>query len=218
MSHDINNLNQTAMGYLELALESETLDEAKELMEKPLEALESSSKLIESVNKLKQTKTRSLNYQSIDLCDVLKSLKEQYSRLSGSDVVINFQPLEACFVSANSLISDVFSNLISNAIKHSGGIKPVIINLSIASVNKNGRKCYRIMVEDNGPGIPDDLKGKLFSKFQRGKTKARGRGLGLFLVYTLIKDFHGKVWVEDRVQDDHTKGARFVVMIPAVEK
>jgi PAS domain S-box-containing protein len=218
MSHDINNFNQTVLGYLELALESKTLDEAKELMKKPLEALENSSRLIENVSKLKQIKTRSLKYQTIELCEVLKSLREQYSSISGRDVVINFKPIGGCYIIANDLIRDVFSNLISNAIKHSNGVRPLIINISIEPTEENGRQYYKIMVEDNGPGVPDELKGRIFSKFQRGKTKASGRGLGLYLVYTLVKDFHGKVWVEDRVPGDHTTGARFVVILPAVEK
>ena len=43
-------------------------------------------------------------------------------------------------------------------------------------------------------------------------------GLGLYLVKSLVESYGGRVWVEDRIAGDHTKGARFVVMLPAVEK
>jgi signal transduction histidine kinase len=43
-------------------------------------------------------------------------------------------------------------------------------------------------------------------------------GLGLYLVKSLVDDFHGTVRVEDRVPGDHSKGARFVVLLPAVGK
>jgi signal transduction histidine kinase len=43
-----------------------------------------------------------------------------------------------------------------------------------------------------------------------------GKGLGLYLVGTLVHDFQGKIWVEDRVPGDPAKGARFVVMLPDV--
>jgi len=72
-------------------------------------------------------------------------------------------------------------------------------------------------VEDNGPGIPDILKARIFNRFERGDTKAHGKGLGLYIVRSLIEDYHGRVWVEDRVPGDHAKGARFVIMIPAID-
>ena len=59
---------------------------------------------------------------------------------------------------------------------------------------------------------------KLFTRFRRGQTKASGKGLGLYLVRTLVESYRGCVRVEDRVPGDHTKGAKFVVMLPAIEK
>jgi signal transduction histidine kinase len=48
--------------------------------------------------------------------------------------------------------------------------------------------------------------------------KEKGMGLGLYLVKSLADSYGGQVWVEDRVRGDHTKGARFVVLMPAVKK
>jgi signal transduction histidine kinase len=73
----------------------------------------------------------------------------------------------------------------------------------------------KVSVEDDGPGIPDDLKPKLFSRFRRGPTKASGKGLGLYLVKNLVEGYGGEVSVEDRVAGDHTKGSRFVITLPA---
>jgi signal transduction histidine kinase len=50
----------------------------------------------------------------------------------------------------------------------------------------------------------------------RGRTKTTGSGLGLYLVKKLVEDLNGRVWVEDRVPGDHSRGARFVVLLPAV--
>jgi signal transduction histidine kinase len=79
----------------------------------------------------------------------------------------------------------------------------------------NGRRYYRVMVEDNGPGIPDDSKERIFNRMHLGS--ARGMGLGLYLVKSLVDSYGGKVWAEDRIMGDHTQGARFVVMLPSVE-
>lgn len=90
------------------------------------------------------------------------------------------------------------------------------ISISLSKMFENGREYYKVSIEDNGPGISDELKSKLFQRKQRGRSKTAGSGLGLFLVKKLVEDFHGLVWVEDRVPGDHTQGAKFVVMLPAV--
>jgi nitrogen-specific signal transduction histidine kinase len=82
----------------------------------------------------------------------------------------------------------------------------------------NGKTYCRIEVEDNGPGIPDMLKNTLFDRLNLTTTRAKGKGFGLCIIKMLVDDYHGKFRVEDRVKGDHTKGARFVVMLPAVEK
>ena len=69
-------------------------------------------------------------------------------------------------------------------------------------------------IEDNGPGIPDEMKEKIFTKSLRGLTRRTGHGLGLYLVKRIVEDHHGRVWAEDRVPGDHTQGARFVVLLP----
>ena len=74
-----------------------------------------------------------------------------------------------------------------------------------------------VSVEDNGPGIPDERKEELLERACKDLVKRHGRSMGLCLVKTLVDDFHGKIWIEDRVNGDYMKGAKFVVMLPAVE-
>ena len=93
----------------------------------------------------------------------------------------------------------------------------VDISVKLEECQDNGKNYYKVSIEDNGPGIPDDMKDKIFNRLQRGETKARGMGLGLYLVKSLVDSYNGKVWVEDRVTGDHTKGSRFVVLLPAME-
>ena len=82
-------------------------------------------------------------------------------------------------------------------------------------MHENNTDYYKVSIEDNGPGIMDDLKPMIFNRRLRGGSKARGSGIGLFLVKTLVDDYGGRVWAEDRLQGDHKKGSRFVVMLPA---
>jgi signal transduction histidine kinase len=220
MSHDINNLNQSAMGYLELALDTLETDgqletDDRDMLTKPLKSLNNSSTLIDNVRKLQTLVNEGVKTGPVDLGKVLNSMDIDSFHKNGREVTINLPQLSHYVVQANELLKDVFYNLISNAIKHSDAARPITINVQVEPFTESGRIYYRCSVEDNGPGIPDELKGKLFHRFQRGATKAHGKGLGLYLVRMLVESYHGKVWVEDRVPGDHTKGARFIITLPA---
>jgi PAS domain S-box-containing protein len=218
MGHDINNLNQVALGYLELAVEMVKDDEVRDIVSKPLDAIQNSSRLIENVRKLQKVRTGGLKIEAVDLGGLLAELRNQYLNVPGKDVAIDYAPYRDCYVMANGLLRDVFSNLIGNAIKHSGSSKSVRIGLGLDLVRMDGRDYCKVVVEDNGPGIPDMQKEKVFARFRKEDARASGKGLGLYLVKSLVEDFHGTVHVEDRVPGDYTKGARFVVTLPAVEK
>ena len=221
MGHDINNLNQIGIGYLEMARESSDPDEIKSLIAKPLEAMRSASEIIENVRKLKQITIEhsDINYANkvINMCDLMPELKERYIHVNGRNITINIQSPKICFVRANDLLKDVFSNLVGNAVKHSDPIRPLMIDIKIVRIKEKGRDYYIFSVEDNGPGIPDWVKDKIFQRFQRGNTKAHGKGLGLYLVKKLVEGYNGAVWVEDRIPGAYNKGAKFIVTLPAVE-
>jgi PAS domain S-box-containing protein len=220
MGHDISNMHQIAMGQLELA--NEIMDEEgglkgdeKELIETPLATLNRSAQLIANVRKLQSARRGEIKEESIDINDLLSNIVKEYEFMLPANS-IKFADDIPRYILANKLIHDVFTNLVSNGIKHSNG-NGVDINIKLENVSDNGRNYYKVFVEDTGPGIPDDMKDKVFNRLQRGDTKARGVGLGLYLVKTLVESYHGKVWVEDRVKGDHTQGSRFVVLLPAVE-
>jgi signal transduction histidine kinase len=75
---------------------------------------------------------------------------------------------------------------------------------------------YKVAVQDNGPGIPDEIKGEIFDRMKRGPGNTKGSGLGLFIVKMLVEMYHGHVWIEDASNgNDGHKGCKFVVMLPA---
>jgi PAS domain S-box-containing protein len=217
MGHDINNLNQVGIGYLEIALDTLSLDDiGRSLISHPLMALEGSSQIIKNVKKLQMVKSGGVRQKEIDLGQVLASVRDHYDHLHGGNITIVCPPVTGCFVMANELLYDVFANLVGNAIKHASG-RPVI-SVSVEKVFEGDRRLCRVAVEDNGPGIPDDLKFRIFNRHLRGDTKAKGSGIGLFLVRTLVEDYGGRVWVEDRVPGDRSRGSRFLVQLPATGK
>lgn len=217
MGHDINNMNQIVMGYLEMAqdklLSGGTLGQDDlVLIDKPLEALRSNSMLIDNVRKLQREKSGELKLQAIDAGKVLEETIKKYSGIRGRDIAIRYTPVSGCYVMANELLGDVYSNLIGNAIKHSTGT--LAIDIRLERVEDHGREYCKVIVEDNGPGMPDDLKKTLFDRLCLSNARTGGKGFGLCLIKLLLDDIDGRFWVEDRVPGDYGKGCKFVVMLP----
>jgi PAS domain S-box-containing protein len=216
MGHDINNMHQIALGYLELARDTNMDGDRQEFMDKSIEVLQRSTILIKNVRKLQKLQDGVLRKEIVDICPVLADVKREYGAIPAKPIKLSLNGLTHCDVRADELLNDVFSNLVTNAIKHTGD--QANISIALEKVKDNDCCYYRVSVEDNGPGIPDNFKGVIFNRMLKGTKKAKGMGLGLYLVKSLVDSYAGRVWVEDRVPGDHTKGAKFVVMLPAVDQ
>jgi PAS domain S-box-containing protein len=215
--HDINNLNQVQIGYLEFALESMGPDNpAYGYIEKCLVAATGSSGLLRNVQKLQQIGTGARTLEKVDLGSILAEAIVQSSNGRGRDVRINFTRDFNYQVMANALLKDAFLNILGNAIKHNIGYP--VIDVFVKKVTDSGRELCLVTIDDNGSGIPDEMKRRLFNRFERGVTPASGKGLGLYLVRKLIEGYAGHVWVEDRVQGDHSHGSRFVIALPLADR
>jgi signal transduction histidine kinase len=104
----------------------------------------------------------------------------------------------------------VVGNLLDNAGCYGGGA------VRVAVCRRDG--WLRLEVDDEGPGVPEELRERVFERFARGTRAGQrgtdtGSGLGLALVAQHVARHDGAVWVEDRPGG----GARFVVEVPAAE-
>jgi signal transduction histidine kinase len=66
-----------------------------------------------------------------------------------------------------------------------------------------------VTVADTGPGVPDDAKEVIFSRFERGMGRGSGQGLGLSICRMLAARYGGRIWVEDRIPGRADEGAAF---------
>jgi signal transduction histidine kinase len=106
-----------------------------------------------------------------------------------------------------SLVSRIIDNLLGNALKHTPSGTRVLL-----SVRAEGEDLL-IVVDDSGPGVPDELRSSIFEIFDRGgkdPSGVAGMGVGLSIVSQFAAVHGGKAWVEDAPGG----GASFRVLLP----
>ena len=225
MSHDISNMHQIAINHLELAEEAigRKGDLGKgemELIGTSIKALLRSAKLIDEVRKLQKVRAGQYTLETIDIGKMLTDVVSENSAIPNREVIINYNcdtfSGHRYLVKATPLLKDVLNNIVDNAIKHNRGTPELSIN--VCKVDEDACPLCMIVLADNGIGIPDHKKGELFHRFKRGQTTARGTGLGLYIVKTLVESYNGRVTIDDRIPGDYTKGSRFTIYLPMVDR
>jgi signal transduction histidine kinase len=101
----------------------------------------------------------------------------------------------------------VFSNLIKNSIQSIPADREGIIRVSL----ETGNRKVVVSIADNGSGIPDSLKNKMFTP--NFTTKSSGTGLGLSIVKRYVEGAGGRVWFES----EEEKGSVFFVEFPLLD-
>lgn len=216
IGHDINNLNQICISNLEMLLKLAKFEEnSKQLVLKSLDSLRDSSRLIDKVEKLKRINASQIELKRVDLGKTISEVCEKYFHRPEGNLIVKYQPIQGALVIANELLHEIFYNIIENAIKHSP--KPCRLNIAANEIIRSRKRYYRVAIEDYGPGIPNEMKSRVFLKFQRGNTRCPGKGLGLYLIRALVKYYQGKVWVEDRIPGDYSQGSKFIVELLAAK-
>jgi signal transduction histidine kinase len=124
------------------------------------------------------------------------------------DVKIVYEPKDIFILADKGRISQVISNLLSNADKFAPrGTISIVSNLN-SSQNKDNNQAI-ISVKDNGQGIDSDILPKLFTKFA---TKSfSGTGLGLYISKSIVEAHGGRIWAQN---NSDGKGATFSFSLP----
>lgn len=125
------------------------------------------------------------------------------------DVSINLSlPDEYSIFADFKGLHSVFTNLIENAIKYSD--KPLVVEIN----QRTNEKSDTITISDNGWGIPNTEKDKVFDKFYRigneDTRKTKGTGLGLYIINQIVKSHKGKISISDNLP----KGTTFTITLP----
>lgn len=210
-AHEIRNPIQTILGLAEVMLSKKNLDAGH--IEDLVRIIIKNAKKIKILtdNILEAARIDSqlliLNKEEFDLVemvkDLLKDLKNQI-RDKKISLILKCNEDSILLVADKLRINQVFLNLINNAINI---VKEGEIIVSLERQDNNNTLLIRII--DNGPGIPSDIKDKLFMKFVTGSKS--GTGLGLYICKNIIEKHGGKIWADN---NNNNKGANFNFTLP----
>lgn len=149
-----------------------------------------------------------INKQRFNMADLVKEAEEETLSLYNSHQII-FHPVDTTYVHADrDKIGQVINNLISNAVKYSAANTTIHVSLT----TQNGSAL--LSVKDEGIGIKEEDKDKLFERYYRvnneTSTAISGFGIGLYLCAEIVQRHSGHIWVESEVGS----GSTFSFSIP----
>ncbi|HSF51121.1 MAG TPA: HAMP domain-containing sensor histidine kinase [Nitrososphaeraceae archaeon] len=229
-AHEIRNPIQSILGLAQVMLSNKNLDpghiedllriiiknakKIKFLTDNILDAARIDSQLltlnmekfdlVESVKDLLKDLNNQIQNKKISLilkCNEEYSLDPLYFSIKrDSDLKLEFSIL---LVADKLRLNQVFLNLINNAINVAQEGE-IIVFLE----RQDNNNTVLVRITDDGPGIPSNIKDKIFTKFVTGSKS--GTGLGLYICKNIIEKHGGKIWAEN----NKNKGANFNFTIP----
>lgn len=123
--------------------------------------------------------------------------------------------MEGLKVEANELLIDVFQNILNNAVKYNENEK-IEINIKVTKEQLDHNNYIKVEFIDNGIGIKDELKEKIFRRGFKELKGEKGMGIGLSIVKKLMERYNGLIKVEDKIKGDYSKGSNFILLFPEI--
>ncbi|MDZ7849465.1 MAG: ATP-binding protein [Halodesulfurarchaeum sp.] len=201
--HDIRNEMAVILGFVETAADAVDDPTASEYLERALQAGEHVVSITKAARDLMDVVTAS-EPPELGAIEIEAVLEEELAMVREANPAAMIEidgSIPDVSVRATELVDSVFRNLLTNAIVHNDSEEPTV---TVSATTDDGT--FRVEIADNGPGVPDDQKWKIFGKGEAGLDSG-STGIGLYLVESLVSQFDGDVWVED----NEPRGAVFVV-------
>jgi two-component system sensor histidine kinase/response regulator len=210
VSHDLRAPLRALDGYSQMLEEdyiSKLDDNAKRLLGTVQQNIRKMDRLIEDLLKFSRLGKKDVQKTEVNVGQLVHNVIHDIndSNNSKTEIIVNaLQNTPADYV----LITQVWTNLISNAIKYSS--KKEKPKIDIGSQPSNGEVIY--YVKDNGVGFDMQYADKLFGVFQRlhKASEFEGTGVGLAIVQRILIKHGGRVWAESEVN----KGTTFYFSLP----
>jgi signal transduction histidine kinase len=211
IAHDLKSPLVSVMGFSDLLLENASkhnvTDEGVRLLSRVNINASYMKNLVDSLLEFARIGEISSNIEDISLKDVLKKAKAQlHYVIEERGAVVNI-PKDLPIIHADRLkITQVFLNLISNAVKFVPKDKTPVVNITLDEDDEY----YNISVIDNGIGVSEKELGNIFKIFHRVEDiKVSGTGVGLAIVKKILDDHGGRISAKSR----EGSGTEFIVSL-----
>ena len=224
IAHDFNNILAAIMGYAELVLETKAENMRARNIQRLLMAAGRAKDLIHQI--LAFSRHTEHNQKPLDLKIIIKEEIKLLRATTPANIEIRQSLPGAPFTVLADItqMHQIIMNLCTNAV-HAMGEKGGILDISLSKetiaedtpddlLHLNPGSYVRLCISDTGPGIPPDILDRIFEPFFTTKKIGEGTGLGLSVVYGIVKNHHGGI----RVASRPLHGAAFYIYLPCVEE
>src|SRR5581483_2593394 len=197
-------------GRLEVALLEESSTDWRDPVAQALEGLDRLSQFINTTLDLAEAEAGALplRKETVDFAEIVQQFVDIYMPAMSDrhhDVVVDAASPLMVEVDV-SLTNRVLSNLLDNEMAHLPPGRKIFIHVH------QHENTAELLIEDNGPGFPDELKGRMFQRFAKG-SQSTGHGLGLAFVDAVVQAHGGTVDITDR----SAGGAAIRVSLPLAQ-
>ncbi len=155
----------------------------------------------------RQSKIEVVKFDVNELIEQTLMLNSNFLKISKIRVIEDLEPNLPLISGSEDQIKQVMMNLVSNA--GESMLNSQKKRLTISTYRKDKEDAVGIQIMDTGSGIPKEIISKIFEPFFTTKKKGKGVGLGLSVVYGIIKEHGGTVFVDS----SPGKGTRFTITL-----
>jgi PAS domain S-box-containing protein len=212
VAHELNNPLAVVMAQTELLAETTNDEKTRERAQKILKPVERCSRIIRTFLALARHRdTRKSNVDIEDLISDVRELLEYQFRANEIDITVVIEPDFPEIWGDGDQISQVLLNLLINsqqALMEIDQDRSIIIEVVTANENK-----VRVIVSDNGPGIPESIRSRVFEPFFTTKPEGQGTGLGLSFCQNVADSHSGTIEIDRGV----SSGSRITFELPIGE-
>jgi len=209
VSHELNTPLTSIIGFTELLLDEDITEEQRHKLEIILRNSKRLSRLIKGLldSSLIESSNLELHWENVCVHEVISNiLKEFENIISIKNLAIHVEiPYTLCIQGDKERLSQVFWNLIDNAVKFT-------IKGEIRITTEEQDNEIHIKISDTGIGIPKDKLDLIFDRFyqlEHTPSTYHGAGLGLWVSRNIVEAHGGKIWAESK-----NRGSTFHILLP----